>query len=136
MLNSLSLIPTWLDISLVTRGLDHPVCCDFARIIEYEVQSWLQLNEWLRRQRKRCLGSTNASTMDATRERRGSGCKSLKGKETAKTTCELIQNIESKSHLYQQLSHFMTADLVYRLDGWMLQKATCSDRPEVSQPPH
>ena len=89
---------------------------NFARIIEHEVQSWLQLSEWLRRQRKEALGLMNASTMDATWERRGSGCKTLKGKQTAKRPCELIQNIGSKSHLNQQLSHSMTADLVYRLE--------------------
>jgi hypothetical protein len=60
----------------------------------------------------------------------------LKGKQTEKGPCELIQNIESKSYLNQQLSHSMTADLVYRLESWMLEMAACSDRPEISQPPH
>ena len=104
MLNSLSHILTWLDISLVTTGLSHPVCCDFARIIEYEVAKLAAAQRMAEKaKKKRDLGSTNTSTMDATWDWRGTRCKMLKGKRTAKIPCELNQNIESKSHFNQQL---------------------------------
>jgi hypothetical protein len=51
---------------------------------------------------KERLGMTNTSNMDATWERRSSRCKTLKGKQTAKRPCELIQNDESKYHFNRQ----------------------------------